>query len=103
MAKIEGLKINEAETELENGKKGKIAVFLYAGEEDPSPILEYAVKQYVGDYKNYIELIDAQMDCPWVRVVVSDVNDMKPVSFDKYLLKHDRINKIKKINDSIVD
>ena len=103
MTKIEGLKINEAETELENGKKGKIAVFLYTGKFDPKPILDYAVKQYVGNYQNYIELVDAQMDYPWVRVVISDVNDMKQENFNNYMLRKDRMRKIEKINSSIED
>lgn len=103
MSKIKGLKINEAETYLENGKKGKIAVFLYAGEEDPSAILDYAVKQYVGNYQNYMELIDAQMDCPWVRIVVSDINDMKKENFEDFMLRRDRMKKLKKINNSIVE
>lgn len=103
MSRIKGLRINEAETYLENGKKGKIAVFLYAGECDPKPILDYAVKQYVGNYQNYMELIDQQMDCPWMRVVVSDINDMKEENFQDVILRKDRIKKLKKLNNSIVE
>jgi hypothetical protein len=80
MDRIAGLTINEAEYELLNGK-GKIAVFLYSGESDPSKILDFAIKKYVGN-NGYYELIDAHLDNPWMRVIVSDINNMNQEDFD---------------------
>jgi hypothetical protein len=67
--KISGLTINEAEYELEMGGKGKIAVFIYTGSGDPKQILDYAVHEYV-ERNSYHELIDANLDNPWMRVVL---------------------------------
>jgi len=97
MTKVKGLFINEGEYDLENGEKGKVAVFTYHGSGDPYRILRWAVKSYVGD-NTYHELIDANIDNPWVRVVVSDINGMKQESFNKYILKRERKEKLDKIN-----
>ena len=43
------MKINESTYPLENGKLGKVAVFIYHGSGDPQPNLRYAVRKYVGD------------------------------------------------------
>ncbi len=79
---IEGLTINEAEYKLEKGGNGKIAVLIYNGSGDPKQILDYAVHEYVGT-NGYHELIDAHLDNPWMRVIVSDINSMKQEVFDK--------------------
>ena len=80
MSIVEGMRINESEYDLANGEKGKIAVFLYNGDQDPKSILDYCVKKYV-ENNNHYELIDAQLNCPWVRVVLSNINDMKQCNF----------------------
>jgi hypothetical protein len=81
MATIPGLTINEAEYELPNNIKGKIAVFIYIGKSDPEKILDNAVSIYVGN-NGYHELIDAHLDNPWMRVVISDINSMKQEKYD---------------------
>lgn len=81
MSKIKGLTINEAEYKLPNGNKGKIAVLIYSGESDPSKVLDHAVHIYV-ENNGYHELIDAHLDNPWMRVIVSDINGMKQEDFD---------------------
>lgn len=59
MTVIEGLKINEVEYELEEGRKGKLAVLIYAGDEDPKSILDWGVSKYTeGSNGEYYELID---------------------------------------------
>lgn len=87
MTNIPGLTINEAEYALENGGKGKIAVFIYAGISDPKKVLDLAIHQYVGN-NGYNELIDANLDNPWMRVVLSNINNMKqePYDSDKHKL-----------------
>lgn len=82
---IEGLKINESKYKLKNGCYGTLAVFLYNGGADPRKVLEYAVKEYVGD-NSYHELMCTSVSNPWMRVVVSNINDMKQEPFD--ILKH---------------
>jgi hypothetical protein len=87
MEKISGLTINEAEYDLSQKKKGKIAVFMYSGEADPKKVLDLAVSEYV-EGTGYHELIDAHLDNPWMRVILSDINGMKQDDFDptKYKL-----------------
>lgn len=82
---IPGLTINEAEYNLKQGGNGTIAVFIYTGNGDPKQILDYAVHEYV-EKNGYHELIDANLDNPWMRVVVSDINNMKQEQFNR--LKH---------------
>ena len=98
MGKVKGLYINEAEYDLENGEKGKVAVFIYHGSDNPSKVLDWAISSYVGN-NTYHELIDANLDNPWTRVVVSNINDMKQEDFSKYILKRDRKEKLDKINE----
>lgn len=81
MGNITGLTINEATYDLPDGKKGKIAVFMYSGGADPKIVLDKAVKEYVGE-NGYHELIDSHLDNPWMRVIVSDINGMKQRDFD---------------------
>lgn len=49
--------------------KLKIGVFTYNGVGDPVKHLDDAVYDYVGD-KPFNEFIDADMDNPWVRVII---------------------------------
>lgn len=91
MKKIPGLKINEAEYELPNNRKGKLAVLMYSGNADPKKVLDYAVSVYV-ENNGYHELIDANLDNPWTRVLLSDINNMSQEDFDEdihRLIKND--------------
>lgn len=78
---ISGLTINESKYPLEHGGHGKIAVFIYTGSGDPKQMLDYAIREYVGD-NHYHELMDANLDNPWMRVVISDINNMRQDPFD---------------------
>ena len=87
MDRIPELTINESRYELAGGKgKGKLAVFIYAGKSDPKVMLDLAIKEYV-DNNGYHELIDANLDNPWMRVVLSDINDMKQEIYDSTIHK----------------
>jgi len=97
MKKIKGLKINESTYNLENGKKGKVAVFIYAGSHDPRPIIDSAIRIYV-DGNNYYEFIDSQLNCPWMKVVFSNLNDIKQEKFTDYMFKLNRKRKLEKLN-----
>jgi hypothetical protein len=86
MSVIKGLKINEAEYDLPTGTKGKIAVFIYSGDSDPSKILDNAIREYV-ERNGFHELIDSHLDNPWMRVILSDINDMNQNDFDPEIHK----------------
>jgi hypothetical protein len=75
------LTINETFYDLKDGKKGKLAVFIYYGLEDPRVHLDTAISQYVGDGDCY-ELIVASLDNPWVRVIISDIDKINQEVFD---------------------
>lgn len=82
MNKIAGLKISEATYNLPDNKgEGKIAILMYQGGADPKKILDYAVHLYVENH-GYHELIDAHLDNPWMRVLLSDINDLNQEDFD---------------------
>ena len=42
------IKIQESTIDLKNGSKGKIAVLMYVGDDDPVTKLDSAVSKYVG-------------------------------------------------------
>jgi hypothetical protein len=106
--KVKGLTINESEFPLENGKWGKIAVFLYSGPRDPRPILDGAVEEYTklkdGIDNPSWEFIAASLDNPWMRIVLSNLNDMKQEEFDsdlhnvnipsKWILRQEKIDNL---------
>jgi hypothetical protein len=81
LEKISGLTINEADYDLLNNGKGKMAVLIYTGSADPKKVLDYAVSVYVQS-EGYHELIDAHLDNPWMRVILSDINSMSQRQFD---------------------
>jgi len=81
------LTLNQAEYDLPNNGKGKVAVFVYTGGADPKHVLDRAVSTYV-DENGYHELIDAHLDNPWMRVIISDINSMEQKVFDP---KNDRM------------
>ena len=82
MKKIKGLKINESEYDLPKNRKGKMAVLMYNGGADPKKVLDYAVSVYVQN-DGYYELIDANLDNPWMRIILSDINSMEQEDFDE--------------------
>lgn len=81
MKKIAGVRISETEYKLPNKQTGKIAVLMYNGNGDPKKTLDYAVSEYV-QTNGYYELIDANLDNPWMRVLLSDINSMEQKDFD---------------------
>lgn len=92
MKKISGLKISEAEYELPKKGMGKMAVLMYHGDGDPKKMLDYAVSVYV-ENNSYHELIDAHLDNPWMRVLLSEINSLEQEDFDAD--KHRLISKKK--------
>lgn len=73
---MENVRINHSKFKLKGGGYGAIAVLMYSGTGDPKIALDSAVRK-ITDGVNYFELIDANLDNPWTRVVISGINEMK--------------------------
>lgn len=82
---MEEIKIQESFIDLTRNRKGRIAILMYAGEGDPVGKLDWAVSEYTGNVAHN-QFIDINMDNPWMRVIISGVNDMKQENFDP--IKH---------------
>lgn len=82
------IKIQESTIDLTFNRKGQVAILMYAGEGDPVAKLDWAVYEYVGNV-GHNQFIDINMDNPWVRVIISGINDMNQEDFDpeKHKLK----------------
>lgn len=85
---MENVRINHSKFKLKSGSYGAIAILMYSGTGDPKIALDSAVRQITADGVNYFELIDANLDNPWTRVVISGINEMKQEDLDpaKHLL-----------------
>lgn len=81
MDSIKGLTISESEYKLDNGRNAKLAVFIYSGAANPKSVLDAAINKYVGD-NGYHELIDANLDNPWMRVILTDINHIHQEQFN---------------------
>jgi hypothetical protein len=62
------------EKELE--KNSKIAIFIGGlNSDNPKGILDKAVAKYVNE-GSYAEFIDSHLDNPWIRVVITNINEL---------------------------
>ena len=62
-------------------KKGKIALLTGGlSEKNPIALMNEAVSLYVGR-ELYNEFVEIHMDNPWVRVIVSGINDLEYEAF----------------------
>lgn len=84
MSKIE---IFEQELKKGNTTVGKVAI-LRGGlnTDNPNPIMNDAVSKYVGR-TGYNEFVEIHLDNPWVRVIVSGINDFEYKTFTTQRLK----------------
>ena len=78
---MEQIKIQESTINLTDGRKGQVAVLMYAGDGDAVGPLDKAVSEYVGNIE-YKQFIDINNDNPWVRVIIHRINDMNQEDFD---------------------
>jgi hypothetical protein len=62
-------------------KKIKVGILIYTGSADPARHLNAAVHEYVRR-EGYNEFIDANMDNPWVRVIIKGISEMEQVEFN---------------------
>jgi hypothetical protein len=62
-------------------KKIKVGILIYTGAGDPIKHLNKAVEIYTHN-EGYNEFIDANMDNPWVRVIIKGINEIEQVEFD---------------------
>jgi hypothetical protein len=56
------------EVEIKDGLK--LAIMIYKGSGDPVFYINKAIKLYMNGSKEYFDFIDANMDNPWVRIIV---------------------------------
>ena len=82
------IKFQESTIDLTHGRKGQVAILMYAGDGDPVATLDLAVSEYVGNV-GHNQFVDINMDNPWIRVIISGINDMTQEDFDpsKHKLK----------------
>jgi hypothetical protein len=59
----------------------QVGILIYIGSGDPVRYLNEAVHLYVRN-EGFNEFIDANMDNPWIRVIIKGINDMAQVRFN---------------------
>ena len=57
-----------------------MAIFIYSGNLAPAKMLDLAVSEYV-ERNGYYELMDASLENPWMRIVLSDINSLEQKIF----------------------
>lgn len=84
---MENIRINYSTFSLKNERKGAIAVLIYSGIGDPKEALDIAVSKITED-TSFFELIDAHLDNPWTRVLLTNINEMtqEDLNIDKHKL-----------------
>lgn len=75
------VRINYSTFTLKDGGKGAIAVLIYSGPGNPKTALDWAVST-ITDEIRFFELIDAHLDNPWMRVIITNINDMEQEDFN---------------------
>ena len=78
---MDKVKFQESPIKLTHDGQGKIGILTYEGEDDPVAELDAAVSAYVKD-KEHIELVDINIDNPWLRVIATGINEMEQRDFD---------------------
>jgi len=67
---------------LETSNHGvQVGILMYKGSGDPVKHLNEAVHEYVKT-EGYNEFIDANMDNPWIRVIVKGINNIPQTEFN---------------------
>lgn len=77
---MKDIKKKESDIILKKGKKGKLVIFTYVGQDDPVEKLDIAVSKYVGS-RAYMQFVDIHMDNPWIRVVIFGTDQMEEGDF----------------------
>ncbi len=91
---MERVRISEATFPLKDGGTGVVAVFMYAGDADPRPILDDAIRSYTEGTDSYSTFIDARMNCPWARVVISGIDEMEQMDYSDFMVAWRREQKL---------
>lgn len=80
---MENVKVNWSKFDLKNtDKKGVIVVLMYIGKGDPKPALDAVVSQMVQGCDGFFEMIDANQDNPWTRVLMTSINNMRQENYN---------------------
>lgn len=78
---------------LKDDKKGCIVILTYHGTGDPQIALNHAVQEITKDVC-FCEFRDARLEIPWLRIIITGINDMDTEEFD--IDKHQLANFLKK-------
>lgn len=84
MKELQNITMIKSTYSIKKGTKNEnanIVIFIYKGNADPKPVLDEAVNIYTNG-KNCHQFIDANLDNPWLRVIMSDISNMTLVKFD---------------------
>lgn len=84
--------LQQARYNSENMLNRHIAILKYPGPSDPYKILDAAVAIFYEKQEGYHELIEASQSNPWMRVLLSEINDLRQERFDINL--HRAINEL---------
>jgi len=62
---------------INNGKKSVFITLLIGGlnASNPQSFMDYVVSEFVGK-RMYNEYVDANLDNPWLRIIIEDINDL---------------------------
>ena len=72
------IKIKEVQLE-----GGKLAIFNYVGSDDPVLHINNAIALYTSGYNGiWHDFVDANMNNPWVRIIITDINPIQENGVD---------------------
>jgi hypothetical protein len=66
--------------------------------DNPTQFINEITCKYWGDALAN-QFIDIKLNNPWTRVIISGIDKLLLENFDSFLLKRDRLEKLKKINE----
>lgn len=90
MSKYPDVEIFEQDIETEKGQRYKIAV-LRGGftQEYPKEYMDGVVSEYTSHYLHN-QFVESHLDMPWVRVVLTGINELDYVPFENHHLDGDQ-------------
>ena len=90
MRKFADVEIFEQEIKTKKGQHFKVAI-LHGGftQEYPQEYMDNVVSEYTKDYLHN-QFVESHLDMPWVRVILTGINELDYVPFDNHHLNGDQ-------------
>lgn len=90
MSKYADVEIFEQEIKTKKGRRFKVAV-LHGGftQEYPKEYMDNVVAEYTKGYLHN-QFVESHLDMPWVRVILTGINDLDYIPFDNHHLNGDQ-------------